>query len=125
MPATGPTVDGSVRRNELVNESRILAAAIRQQENHVSAAGRQFASEIGADLRMEMQRLVQQIAGGVQAAREASQEAIWIETAAAVATGGESLPCVRYPGIQAPMDVADGFDVLVGSDAAGRLRSLI
>ena len=102
MPATGPTVDGSVRRNELVNESRILAAAIRQQERHVSAAGRQFCAEIAAELRPAMQDIVQRIAGGMESARRATEEGIWIETAAAVATGGESIPCVRFPGIPAP-----------------------
>ena len=109
MPAGGPVVDGSVRRNELRAEIRTLTEAVRLQEQRVSQAGRQFADELGAALRPTMGDIARRIAGGVESARLATQECLWIETAVAVASGGESLPSVRYPGIQPPMDVADGF----------------
>ena len=111
MPAGGPVVDGSVRRSELLNQSRTLHEAIRIQEQRVSQAGRQFCDELGAALRPEMQSVISRIAGGVQTAREATEEAVWLETAAAVATGGESIPCVRFPGIPAPQaGNPDAFD---------------
>ncbi|MGA2769981.1 MAG: hypothetical protein ABSG26_04105 [Bryobacteraceae bacterium] len=111
MPPSGPVVDGSVRRSELLAESRTLAAAIRQQQSYVSAAGRQFCAELAVALRPIMGDIVERIAGGVTMARQGSEEAVWLETAAAVASGGESIPCVRFPGIPAPQaGNPDAFD---------------
>jgi hypothetical protein len=64
---------------------------------------------MGAALRSIMGDIVRRIAGGMETARTATEESGWIEVAVAVATGGESLPCVRYPDIQPPMGVPDGF----------------
>lgn len=111
MPESGPTIDGTVRRSELVNEARILAAAIRQQEAYISAAGRQFAEELAAGLRPQLRDVVERIGAGVQAAREATEEFTWLRVAVAVASGGNGeLPACSFMGIPAPSDTPDAFD---------------
>jgi hypothetical protein len=109
MPRSGPVVDGSVRRKELEGQLRTLTQAIRLQEHRISQAGQQFARELAAGLRPAIEDIVARIATGVEAARAATQENIWLQAAVAVMTGGESLPGCNYPGIQAPTDTPDAF----------------